>query len=200
MAALIKASLEIEHGQTVATAGLIEPAAALGAWQHAVAAIPGPTKLTGRRLVGIACWSHGLACHLILEHGAAVPQTSAATNAQPAQRKSIGQSVGGQRACGQDPANEQSTVAQRAVVQPKPTGAAVAKPAPAPSAHAPAPDSPTATSGPTTLSDQSLTPSEIPHFDATARRREKMRAAGGPGRAPAKPTSVAGDAAQSEGH
>ena len=71
------------HGETTPTAGLTQPAAVLDAWQHAVAAIPGQTKLTGRRLVGISCWSRGLACHLILEHGE--PAAVAATVAQPAQ-------------------------------------------------------------------------------------------------------------------
>ena len=60
-----------------------QPAAVLDAWQHAVAAIPGRTKLTGRRLVGISCWSRGLACHLILEHGAAVASQPAAAKPSP---------------------------------------------------------------------------------------------------------------------
>ncbi len=73
MAALIRASLEIEHGETAPAAGLQQPAAALGAWKHAVTVnCWKATKLTGRRLVGISCWSRGLACHLILEHAAAV--------------------------------------------------------------------------------------------------------------------------------
>ena len=38
----------------------------------------------------------------------------------------------------------------------------------------------TATKGTTALSDQRSTPHEIPHFDATERRREKMRSANGP--------------------
>jgi acyl transferase domain-containing protein/acyl carrier protein len=84
MAALIKASLEIEHGETAPTAGLAAPAVALGPWKHAVAVNPGPTKLTGRRLVGISCWSYGLACHLILEHAAPVVPQTTATKAQPA--------------------------------------------------------------------------------------------------------------------
>ncbi|HEX4142344.1 MAG TPA: SDR family NAD(P)-dependent oxidoreductase [Pirellulales bacterium] len=87
MAALIKASLEIEHGETAPTAGLKTPAPVLEAWHHAVVATPGSTKLSGRRLVGISCWSHGLACHLILEHGAAIaarPTTAAAHGAQMA--------------------------------------------------------------------------------------------------------------------
>ncbi len=92
IAALIKASLEIEHGEIAPTAGLSQPAGVLQAWHHAVSALPGKTKLTGRRLVGIACWSRGLACHLILEHAARLPQASAAkTNRlspRPSRRKS----------------------------------------------------------------------------------------------------------------
>ncbi|HEY1784345.1 MAG TPA: beta-ketoacyl synthase N-terminal-like domain-containing protein, partial [Pirellulales bacterium] len=84
MAALIKASLEIENGETAPTAGLKQPAAVLEAWHHAVQATAGSTKLSGRRLVGISCWSRGLACHLILEHGVAAATQPKAAAAQPA--------------------------------------------------------------------------------------------------------------------
>ncbi|HTU25395.1 MAG TPA: acyltransferase domain-containing protein, partial [Pirellulales bacterium] len=86
MVALIKASLEIEHGETAPSVGLDQPAPALADWQHAARAIPGSTKLTGRRLVGISCWSRGLACHLILEHGAAVASQPKPALALPAQQ------------------------------------------------------------------------------------------------------------------
>ncbi len=84
MAALIKASLEIEHGQTNPGVGLERPAEVLEAWKHAVTASPEPTKLGGRRLVGVSSWSRGLACHLILEHPAPVAQAAADAQAQPA--------------------------------------------------------------------------------------------------------------------
>ena len=72
MAALIKASLEIEHGQTAPDRrARASPPRCSTPGNTPSRPVPGRTKLTGRRLVGVSCWSRGLACHLILEHAAA---------------------------------------------------------------------------------------------------------------------------------
>ncbi len=69
MAALMKATLEIEHGQSVPTVGLRTVSAELNGLAHAPR---GVEKLEGCRLAAIASWSKGLACHVILERATPV--------------------------------------------------------------------------------------------------------------------------------
>jgi acyl transferase domain-containing protein/acyl carrier protein/NAD(P)-dependent dehydrogenase (short-subunit alcohol dehydrogenase family) len=76
MAALIAASLEIENGQTAPLVGLQQPSAALTPWAQTVRTTKEGQNISGQRLASVACWSKGLACHVILEHGTPVPPTA----------------------------------------------------------------------------------------------------------------------------
>jgi acyl transferase domain-containing protein len=72
MAALIKASLEVSHGQATPLVALQTPC---GALENACGAVQLPRaamKWTGPRVAALVSWSKGQACHLILEPGVPV--------------------------------------------------------------------------------------------------------------------------------
>ncbi|HEX3727421.1 MAG TPA: beta-ketoacyl synthase N-terminal-like domain-containing protein, partial [Pirellulales bacterium] len=73
LAALVKASLEVERGESAPAMHLQTPATALTQPGGPGKVVRHIEKISGRRFGAMACWSKGLACHLILEEGTAVP-------------------------------------------------------------------------------------------------------------------------------
>ncbi len=69
MLAIIKACLEITHGQAAPAVAMATPAASLNNAAQNARMARGIEKLAGRRLGAVASWSKGLACHLLLEPG-----------------------------------------------------------------------------------------------------------------------------------
>ena len=85
MAAVIKASLEVEHGTSVPTLGVCSLAPALNTSDVRLARQVEP--LPGRRLAAVASWSNGLACHVILEEPTPAPPQRLHPTAKPAQEQ-----------------------------------------------------------------------------------------------------------------
>ena len=82
MLALLKACLQVEHGQVVAPFGVRHPALVFLRWASAIGFANQATPLTGKRLAAVASWSNGQAFHLILEPGVPVSIEPAATPAK----------------------------------------------------------------------------------------------------------------------
>jgi acyl transferase domain-containing protein len=73
MAALVKASLEIEHGESPGELGLAQPAAAIAGQPQLVESASArqdlaPTAVSGRRIAAVSTVSRGLAYHALLEY------------------------------------------------------------------------------------------------------------------------------------
>ena len=87
MLALMKTSLEVEYGQTAPAVRLQTAASALTAPPSPAEPMHGVRKLAGPRLGAIACWSKGLACHLILEDASGRPVVSSQATTAPAAKR-----------------------------------------------------------------------------------------------------------------